>query len=339
MTRGSGRERYIIAKDGSGDFTSIQAAIDALPAEGTAPAVLLVRPGVYRERVTVHRDGVRIVGEDRERTVVSYSACARDKGPDGKEKGTFLSFTVLVTGKDVEMENLTVRNDAGDGRDVGQAVALYAAGDRGIYRRVTLIAHQDTLFCGPVMPKVLREAGIGETGAECVDSVGDCPPTCSREYFEDCFIRGDVDFIFGPYRCWFERCRLHMNARGGFYTAANTPEAQAWGFVFHQCALTGDCPAGEAWLGRPWRRFARTLFLGCDMDACVAPRGFSDWDDARRVTERCGEYASRGPGADMKSRHPCQKRLTPGEAGEITLQAVMAGEDGWQPAREGGARR
>ena len=123
---------YIIAKDGSGDFTSIQAAIDAVPMSNRHPIILLVRMDEYHERVIVNKDNIRIIGEARDRTVITHSGCAKDLNEEGKEKGTFLSYTFLVTGDNVEVENITIRNDAGDGRDVGQAVAVYAAGDRGV---------------------------------------------------------------------------------------------------------------------------------------------------------------------------------------------------------------
>ena len=324
---------YIIASDGSGDFTSIQQAVDAVPDGNRAPVILLVRMGEYRERVVVHKDHLRIVGEARDRTVVTASGCAMDKDENGNDRGTFLSATFTVTGANVEVENLTVRNDAGDGRDVGQAVAVYAAGDRGVWRNVRMIAHQDTLFCGPLMPKVADFISPRRGRAETVPSVGDCPPTRGRQYFEDCYIQGDVDFIFGPYRCWFERCTLFMNARGGFYTAANTPEGQPHGMVFHRCVLTGECGEGEAFLGRPWRKYARTAFLNCDMDAHVAPSGFSDWDETRVVTFRYAEFGTTGIRADQSARHPRQKRLTEAEAGLITLQEVIGVWDGWRPDR------
>ena len=322
---------YIIAKDGSGDFTSIQQAIDAIPAGGRTPTLLLVRMDEYQERVVVNKDNVRIVGEARDRTVITHSACAKDTDPDGRARGTFLSFTFLVTGRNVEIENLTIRNDAGDGEQVGQAVAVYAAGDRGIFRNCRLIAHQDTLFCGPLMPKIEADIAPRISAAECYDSVGDCPETHSRVYFEDCFIQGDVDFIFGPYRCWFERCTLFMNARGGWYTAANTPREQPFGLVFHRCRLTGECEPGAAKLGRPWRRYARTVFLDCDMDAHVSPQGFFDWDEEKKITDRCGEWHTRGERADQSARHPMQKRIGDGEARAITLAQVLGGCDGWQP--------
>ena len=115
---------YIIAKDGSGDFTSIQQAIDAIPGGGQAPTILLLRMEEFHERVVVNKDNVRIIGEARDRTVITAKGCAKDLNPDGTERGTFLSATFMVTGNNVEVENLTIRNDAGDGRDVGQAVAV-----------------------------------------------------------------------------------------------------------------------------------------------------------------------------------------------------------------------
>ena len=321
----------IVAKDGTGDYASVQAAVDAVQTDGEE---IQIRSGVYKERVIVNKDRLRIIGESREDTVITWSACAHDRYPDGREKGTFCSFTMIVTGSDVTIENLTVRNDAGDGRTAGQAVAVYAAGDRGVWRNCTLFAHQDTLFCGPVMANVLAEMTPYPSQAECVEYAPDSPVTHSRQYFENCLIRGDVDFIFGPYRCWFEGCTLFMNERGGWYTAANTPEGQPFGFVFSRCRLTGACEEGTAYLGRPWRKHCRTLFLRCDMDAHVAPWGFNDWDENRVVTGLMGEYATTGARADQSARHPRQKRMTAEEAASVTREAVLGG-DGWQPWNAG----
>ena len=319
----------IVSGSGDGDYSRIQDAVDAV----REPARILVRSGVYREKVIVDRDGILLSGEDPERTVLAWNGCAKDRYPDGTEKGTFLSSTLMVTGRDVAVENLTVRNDAGDGRTVGQAVAVYAAGDRGTWRNCRLEAHQDTLFCGPVrLPNVREDIGGRSGGAEEVFRVEDGPLTHSRQYFENCLIRGDVDFIFGPYRCWFEGCTLFMNERGGWYTAANTNEAQPYGFVFHRCRLTGACEPGAGFLGRPWRKYARTLFLACSMDAHVAPEGFSDWDGERVITDRCGEWNTTGERADQRTRHPAQKRLPDAEAAEITAARVLGGADGWDPA-------
>ena len=333
MMTDSTERLIVVAEDGSGDFSSLQAAVDSIPGTADGETRILLRAGEYREKVVIHRDRVRLTGEDRDRTVLTWNGCAKDLYADGTEKGTFLSSTLMITGDDVTVENLTVRNDAGDGRAVGQAVAVYAAGDRGIWRNCTLDAHQDTLFCGPVrLPNVKDDIGDRHGRAEAFLRVEDGPLTRSRQYFEHCTIRGDVDFIFGPYRCWFERCILFMNERGGWYTAANTHRDQPYGFVFHGCRLTGACGEGKGYLGRPWRKYARTVFLECDMDAHVAPEGFADWDEDRIITDRCGEWRTAGDRADQRTRHPAQKRMTDEEAGGISIRSVLGGEDGWDPA-------
>lgn len=320
---------FVVASDGSGDYTCLQQAVDALPEAG---GEIRLRPGVYREKVVIHRNNVRLIGENPETTVITWSGCAKDRYPDGTEKGTFMSSTLMTTGRDIRVENLTVRNDAGDGRAVGQAVAVYAAGDRGSWYNCRLIAHQDTLFCGPLrMPNVTEDVGSRSGCAEQTLRVEDGHLSHSRQYFENCYIEGDVDFIFGPYRCWFEGCTLFMGERGGWYTAANTNENQPHGLVFRRCALTGSCAPGAAYLGRPWRRFCRTVFLECDMDEHVAPEGFCDWDEERVITDRCGEWHTTGARADQSTRHPAQKRLTDEEARQLTVAAVLGGEDGWQP--------
>ncbi len=310
----------IVALDGSGNFSSIQAAVDALPGI-SGETHILIRAGEYHEKVIVHRDNIVLTGEDRERTVLTWNGCAKDRYPDGTEKGTFLSSTLMITGKNVSVENLTIRNDAGDGREVGQAVAVYAAGDGGVWRNCSLIAHQDTLFCGPIrLPNVKEDIGTRTGSAEQAFRVEDGPMTHSGQYFRECLIQGDVDFIFGSYRCLFEQCTLFMNERGGWYTAANTNERQSVGFVFYRCRLTGACAPGEGFLGRPWRRYARTVFLECEMDAHVAPEGFADWDAERVVTDRCGEWRTTGARMDQRTRHPAQKRITDKEAEEIMRQ-------------------
>ncbi len=320
---------YTVSKDGRGDFDTIQAVIDAIPEDHPETDEIRILEGVYEERPVINRDRLRLIGVgNAERIIITGIASATDLLPDGTEKTTFLSATVLVTGADVTMENLTIRNDAGDGRKVGQAVALYTAGDRGIYRKCRLIAAQDTLFCGPMMPKVEQDILPRISRAESVPAVNEPLHTEGREYFEDCFILGNVDFIFGSYRCWFERCTLFMDARGGWYTACNTPGDQPYGFVFHDCLLTGECNPGAAKLGRPWRKYCRTLFLSCEMDEHVDPHGFEDWDETRVVTDRTGEWQTRGVRADQSTRHPAQKRLSDEEAALIVLGTVL---NGWVP--------
>ena len=321
--------------NGNGDCLTLQAAVDMIAPGEHEPNVIRLMPGTYREKVVVDKDNIMIAGTDRDATVLVWNGCAMDPDENGNPKGTFLSYTMLITGRNVTVENITVANDAGDGRNVGQAIAVYASGDRGIFRNVRMQAHQDTLYCGPVNEPVCRDALPRRIFPQTEQAnLGNSPETYGRLYFDHCLIAGDVDFIFGSYRCWFEACELFMNSRGGWYTAANTPEKQKYGFVFSRCLLTGACEAGAGSLGRPWRAFARTVFLNCGMDEHVSPAGFSDWAGGAGVTERYGEYGSTGAGACAETRHPAQKRITAEEASRYSVYEVLGGYDEWDPGAE-----
>ena len=326
----------IVAKDGSGQYTTIQQAVDNAPVGGGEPVLILVRDGVYDEKLVINKPNLRIVGQSRENTVLTHGDYAKMLFEDGSEQGTFCTYTLLICADNVTVENMTIRNHAGPGKIVGQAVAVYAAGDRNVFHSCNITANQDTLFCGPASEKTARASAPYDIGY--TDSPGDCPDLGRRVYFEYCFIRGDIDFIFGSYRCWFEKCTLYCNERGarvnGYYTAANTPWEQPYGFVFNECTLGGDASEGTVYLGRPWRSGAHTLFINCTMGSCVNPAGWQDWNESRPVTKRCGEYGSKGAGADMSARHPNSKILSDEEAAEVTVLNVLGGADGWNPAEQ-----
>lgn len=312
----------------NGDYQTLQSAIDAVPVANTETIVYHVKAGEYHEKVYLNKDHVTLICEDGAKVV--WGDYALQLLPDGSTKNTFLTATLLVSGHDVRIEGLTIENDAGDGSQVGQAVALYAAGDRCSFIRCSLIAHQDTLYCGAVLHKTARWARPYVLD-HCIENIADQPLIDARQYFEDCYIQGDVDFIFGAYRCWFERCRLHCSKRGGYYTAANTPMGQPFGFVFSHCTLTGNCEDGACYLGRPWREYAAAAFLSCKMDACVHPEGFCDWESPfRPVTELLCEHGTVGDGASGR-RHPRMGQLMDSQRLAYTTQAVLSGNDAWQP--------
>lgn len=301
-----GREKVrpdaVVALDGSGDYRSIEEAIYAAPYRGPGQQwVILVKPGTYRERVYVQRERgyIRLVGEDAATTVLSYGLHANLLDADGRRLGTFRTATLQVDGDGFVMENLTVANTAGP---VGQALAVRVDGDRVQFRRCRFLGWQDT---------VLVNRG--------------------RHYFEECYIEGHVDFIFGGATAYFENCHIHC-LRDGFVTAASTPPQQSCGLVFRRCRVTGE-PGVRTYLGRPWRPHAMTVFLECDLGAVVRPEGWHNWGDpSREATVRYGEYANRGPGADRSRRVPWARELTAEEAGLLTPEQVLAGQDGWRPA-------
>ena len=292
----------IVAADGSGDYATVQAAIDALPQNTTADArwVILVRAGTYREVVYVQREKrfVSLIGEDPARTTLTFDLHAGTIGPNGRPIGTFRTPTLQIDADDFSVENLTVENAAGP---VGQALAVRVDGDRTVFRNVRLLGWQDTVFFNR-----------------------------GRQYVEDSLIAGHVDFIFGGATAFFERCRLHV-WRDGYVTAASTPLEQPFGFVFDRARITGE-PAARAYLGRPWRDFASVVFLRSEMSDAVRPEGWHNWDRLERErTARFAEFENSGRGALMSARPAWVRRLSAADARGLTPARVLGGGDRWNP--------
>lgn len=293
----------VVASDGSGDYRTVQAAIDAAPQHTSANPrwVIFVRAGTYRELLYVQREKrfVVLVGEDPARTVLTYDLHASTIGPDGNPIGTFRTPTAMIDADDFIAENLTFQNDSGP---VGQALAIRVDGDRTTFRNCRFLGWQDT---------VLLNRG--------------------RQYIEDSVIAGHVDFVFGGATAFFERCRVHC-WRDGYVTAASTPADARFGFVFADGAITGETAPVRTYLGRPWRDFASVLFMRTAIGAVVRPEGWHNWNRPERErTARFAEYGNSGPGADRSRRVAWSKELSPGEAGAISVSSVVGGSDGWNP--------
>ncbi|PZD94200.1 pectin methylesterase [Paenibacillus sambharensis] len=330
----------IVAADGSGDYRTVQEAIDAADAYGSAePVTIRVRSGIYKEKVTVGRPGITLVGDHAESTIITYDDYARKRFPDGEHYHTFNSYSFLVAADDFTAEQLTFANTAGPGERVGQALAVYADGDRTIFRRCRFLGAQDTLFTGPLPPQPKERASFGGPR----DSL---PRRDTRQYYEDCYLEGDIDFIFGSAAAYFYRCELFSRRREpqwkeegaglpviqGWITAASTPEHALYGYVFDNCRLTGDAPAGSVYLGRPWRDHAHTVFKNCWMGAHIKPEGWDNWGRPHcEHLVRYEEYGSTGPGASPLQRVSWSRQLLPEEAERYTAAHVLAGHDGWYP--------
>lgn len=271
--------------------------------------VVHVRAGIYREKLTISRPNVTLAGEGAAHTRVVYGDSAHLPDEHGKPLGTFRTATLRVSAHGAALRALTIENDAGPGSVVEQAVALHLAADRALVEDCRLLGHQDTLFIGP------------DHGAP-----QEPPRLDHRARLNNCAIHGNVDFIFGSYRAWFEDCALHCIQRGeavnAMIAAPNTPQGQPYGFVFHRCRVTGDCPDGTVYLGRPWRPFGRAAFIDCELPACVHPRGWLDWDSPFRPVWE-GLCESETPLAAL--RHPGAKILTEAEAAAFTPGAVLNG--------------
>ena len=292
----------IVAADGSGQFKTVQEAIMAVPAGTSAnPVFIHVKPGTYKELIYVQREKrfFRLVGEDPEKTILTYDLCATNKGSDGKPIGTFRTPSTTIDADDFTAENITFENSAGP---VGQALAIRVDGDRAAFRNCRFLGWQDT---------ILLNRG--------------------RQYFTNCTISGHVDFIFGAATAWFEKCHIQC-LRDGYITAASTPVDQPFGFVFSNCKITGDHPETRTYLGRPWRIYASTIFLNTEMSEVVRPEGWSDWKKPEtHQTARYMEFNSTGPGANPQARVPWARQPTQSEAAAITPAKVMGGSDGWGP--------
>jgi pectinesterase len=323
----------IIAVDESGDFRNIQEAIDSIKEDNKERIIIYIRPGIYKQKLNITKPFISLIGEDAENTIITYDDCANNLLPNAEKMGTFNSYTLYVSGDDFYAENITVENAAGSGEKVGQAVALYANGDRFKMKNCRLLGCQDTLFTAPLPPKPLSGNRFGGPGE-------DNPRKNLRQYFENCYIRGDVDFIFGSATAVFNKCELFSNNRNksvnGFITAASTPEESQFGYVFLDCKLSSDAAEATVFLGRPWRGFAKTVFINCNMGKHIIPEGWNDWGKTYEVQNQVlyAEYNSKGPGALMDKRISWAKQLTDIEAEKYSLVRILSGEDCWMPMNE-----
>jgi pectinesterase len=289
----------VVDRNGTGNFRNIQQAIDSVRAFNPAGTVtIFIKKGIYKEKLEIptHVCNVRLVGEDRDKTIINY-----DDHANIKKMGTFKTFTFKICGNDIRLENLTVENSAAQ---LGQAVALHVEGDRVVFVNCRFLGNQDTIYAG-------KEN--------------------SRQYFQDCYIEGTTDFIFGPSTAWFENCEIHCK-RNSYITAANTPEIVKVGYVFNKCNITLADSVNAVYLGRPWRAFAMTLFMNCTLPKGIQPTGWDNWKKVENEkTARYMEYNNSGEGADLKQRVSWAKILTKKEASEFTVENVLKGFEGWNP--------
>lgn len=314
------------------------AAADQLYPDAEQPVMIRVDPGEYRERVEIHRSHVTIEGETADSVRIVGGLGAKMPSGDGSGidgmLGTFRTYTVLVDADDVRLENLTIVNDAGDGREVGQAIALYADGDRLVVDACCIKGHQDTLFLGPLPPHEAKPGGF-------IGPKQYAPRRVGRQYFRRCRIEGDVDFIFGGARAYFEGCEIRSLNRdmdvNGYVTAASTPKGEPYGFVFHGCSFTA--PDGVApdsvYLGRPWREWAQTALIDCWLGRHIKREGWWDWN--KPAAHNCAQYAGAilyGPAGDTTGWVPWANELDVMAAAGYAREQVLAGADGWDP--EGG---
>ena len=282
---------WVVAAEGNADFRTVQAALDAVPESSKDKTVIRIRPGIYKELLTLHKSkpGVMLLGESAERTVLTFDRSARTLDPMGKPYGTSNSASATLSADDFRAENLTFANSAGRGRDVGQAVAVKTQGDNMVFEKCRFLGWQDTLYAN-----------------------GD-----GHQRFSPCYIEGDVDFIFGHAAALFENCKIVCKGEGYVTAQARDTEKDPGGYLFWRCDIsaTPDVAPGKVYLGRPWRDFARVLFWECKLGPHIRPVGWHNWDKPKREkTAFFAECQNSGPGAETKERVAWSKQLTVQEA-------------------------
>ncbi|MCP9752005.1 pectinesterase family protein [Ferruginibacter sp. HRS2-29] len=276
---------FTVAKDGSGDYTYIQDAIDAMRVYPLAPITLYIKNGIYNEKIELPESNtdVTFVGESVEKTIIAFN----DYSGRGRIN-TFTSYTVKISGNRFTAENISFVNSAGP---VGQALALYVDADKAVFRNCRFIGNQDTIFAA------------GEN---------------SRQYFVDCYIEGTTDFIFGPSTAVFDKCIIRCKSNS-YITAANTTKGNTFGFVFLHCRVTADSAVSELYLGRPWRAWAKTAFLYCELPSQISASGWHNWNDpGNEKTTSYVEYKNTGAGSTTSGRVKWVKQLTDKEASFYT---------------------
>jgi pectinesterase len=332
-----------VAADGSGQFATLQAAVDALPATG---GVITIAPGTYREKVTIIQPNVHLAGLGKrpQDVLLVFDANAGSWGGTGK------TATLTAAGDGFEMRNMTVQNDyslrhpAADPNhhEGAQAVALMLRGDKDVVERVRLLGAQDTLYAGggghcvaqaPSWTPATPGPQAASDNTPSLQSSGACRAV--RQLFRDCYIEGHVDFIFGDANAVFENCELHGIRNEHVWLTAqskDTPDRQS-AYAFDHCKVTADEGVGTLYLGRPWRRYGTVVYLNTELDAKVEPAGWDDWSHTPGSIETAyfAEYNSTGIGANSAAREKFSHQLTAAEAKQFAPEKILAGSDGWHP--------
>jgi pectinesterase len=300
---GFSQKKWIVAKDGSGNYTTVQSAFDALPADNKKPIIIFIKSGIYKEKLLLAKGKsyVRLVGEDKFNTILTYDDHTGKVSPKGDTINTRSSASFFMYADNFTAENITFQNDAGF--TAGQAVAVEADGDKASFFNCRFVGNQDILFINSDK---------------------------SRQYYKNCYIEGTTDFIFGSATAWFEQCHIHSK-KNSHITAASTPKEKTFGYVFNDCVLTGDTSLHNVSLGRPWKPYASVVYIHCFIGPHIFAKGWANWNNTESYkTARYAEYKSYGPGANASSRVEWSRQVNDDEIKTYTLKNVLGD---WDPLR------
>lgn len=260
----------VVAQDGSGDYPSIQSAIERVDNNKDTRTLIFIKNGVYNEKVRVYssKKNLSLIGQSMDGVIISWDDYS------GKTAGmsTADSYTFLVEGDDFYAENLTIRNTAGN---VGQAVAIRTTGDRQVFQNCQFLGFQDTYYAHK-----------------------------NRQYNLNCYIEGATDFIFGDATAVFEDCTINCVKGGQYITAPNdtklisttaSDEPFYHGLLFLNSTITADAdvPDNSYYLGRPWGAPASAVYINCEFGSHIRPEGWSEWDNNNHLNGTFAEFQSK----------------------------------------------
>jgi pectin methylesterase-like acyl-CoA thioesterase len=290
-------DTIIVARDGTGQFRTVDEAIEVCRAFMDYHKVIYIKKGTYKEKLIIPQwlTNIELCGESRDETIITW-----DDHANINKMGTFRTYTLKVEGNNITLKNLTIENNAAR---LGQAVALHTEGDMLTFIGCRFLGHQDTIYTGSAN---------------------------SRLYFKDCYIEGTTDFIFGPSTAWFEHCDI-LCKLNSYITAASTPKDVPYGYIFNKCTIRCAEGVDKVYLGRPWRDYGYTLFMNCELPRQIRPEGWHHWQKNREQTARYLEYNNRGEGAATQGRVAWSRQLTKKEAQAITPERVFSINDQWNP--------
>ncbi len=292
---------FIVDASGKSQFKSVQAALNAIPAGNNKPYRIFIKNGFYKEVITVDasKSGISLIGESKDKTILSFDNHAGTKMPNGDTLNTWTCASFVVYGNDFHAEQITFQNNAGF--TAGQAVALRVEGNRASFSNCRMIGNQDVLF--------LSGSGV-------------------KQYFENCYIEGTTDFIFGASTAVFNQCIIHSK-KNSHVTAASTNSIIPFGFVFYNCKLTADSSINKVSLGRPWSPTASVTYISCWLGKHIVPEGWNNWKNpSNETTARYAEFNSTGPGANKAERAKWTTQLTEKEASQLTIKKILGN---WEP--------
>jgi pectinesterase len=290
------QKRVTVALDGSGNYTTVQAALDAVPVNNKKPITIYIKNGIYKEKLHLDaaKNNVRLIGEDKFNTVLTYDDHTGKIASNGETINTRTSWSFIVKADDFKAENIAFQNDAGF--NAGQAVAVEVQGDKTYFKNCRFLGFQDVLFTNSDK---------------------------SRQYYKDCYIEGTTDFIFGAATALFDGCHIHSK-KNSHVTAASTIKERPYGYVFYDCVLTADSSLYSVSLGRPWQPYASVTYLHCYIGQHIIPGGWDNWKNpANEKTARYAEYKNYGPGGNITNRVSWSKQLTDAEAKNYTWKNIF----------------